>query len=301
MTAPERPTEVRGAPDLAELWRVLPVAVLRYPAGRLPPSMDLASLSDTLRARAWREHCAAAPDCCVELERNCLHVDQGCCRADILFPMQLGGGAQKWRMATLFVRWWPSVEALHLIALGETACAELGWAARCLHERLGFNSPESLAVSRFGDLELRRSVRWHLTFVTPWVVDKNMHRETPVPDAKTVAHELGKSIRARAHKLTALCTHDPVWQRLGGHLAHHIADTLLPEGISVERVRIEAKVISAALQRWRSPVDVHAWTGELTLAVSEPLLPWLSLLAICGGGENADKGFGCVELTPLHR
>ncbi|MCI0356339.1 MAG: hypothetical protein L0099_15070, partial [Acidobacteria bacterium] len=130
MTISERTPEVRGARDLAELWRALPAAALRYPAASLPSGLDVPTLSDTLRARAWREHCTAETlASCAEYGHDCLHADQSRCRADILFPMRLGGGAQKWRMATLFAQWWPSMAVLHLIALGETACGELGWAA----------------------------------------------------------------------------------------------------------------------------------------------------------------------------
>ena len=37
----------------------------------------------------------------------------------------------------------------------------------------------------------------------------------------------------------------------------------------------------------------------MVLRVEPAVLPWLTLIALCGGGENADKGFGGVELLPL--
>jgi len=291
------PPEVRGARDLAALWRTLPAAVLRYRASTPP---DLARLSDTLRARAWREHCAApTPPSCVELGRDCPIANGDCCRADALFPMRLGGGAQKWRMATLFVQWWPSMAALHLIAVGETACREIGWAARCLRERHDLDTPERLAVACFGDLELRKAARWRLRFVTPWVVGKEPVDRISDPDAATIARELCKSMRARAHKLTALCTHDSVWQRLGGHLVHHVADALLP-ALAVEQASIvERPDSSAGSVSNGNTYQELTWSGEATLYAGDALLPWLSLLAVCGGGENADKGKGRVELLPL--
>lgn len=291
-------SEVRGARDLAALWRTLPVAVLRYPASTPP---HLTDLSDTLRARAWREHCAdGTPASCVELRRDCLQANQGRCRADALFPMRLGGGAQKWRMATLFVQWWPSMAMLHLIALGETACAEIDWAARCLRESHGLDAPEPLGLSCLGDLELRGATRWRLRFVTPWVVSKEASTKVRGPDADTVAHELGKSMKARAHKITALCTRETIWQRLGGHLVHHVADALLPTTLDVEDAHIQTpQPAPEASVSNRNTYQELAWGGEVTLRVGEALLPWLSLLAVCGGGENADKGKGRVELLPL--
>jgi hypothetical protein len=214
--------------------------------------------------------------------------------------MRLGGGAQKWRMAALFAQWWPSAGTLHLIALGEAACAEIGWAARCLRDSHGLDAPAPLAVSRFGDLELRGAARWRLRLVTPWVVSKEASAKVCVPDAEAVARELGKSMKARAHKLTALCAREALWQRLGGHLVHHVAEALLPAALVVEEARIQTNLAaSEASVSNRNAYRELTWSGEATLRASEALLPWLSLLAVCGGGENADKGKGRVELLPL--
>ena len=291
-------TEPRGARDLAELWRALPAGVLSYPLAALP---DLAALSDTLRARAWRERCAApAARSCAEQGQDCPLAGTGACRADGLFPMHLGGGAPQWRMATLFLQWWPSHGRLFLIALGEAATAELGWAARCLRERHGLEAAERLPVTRFAELEVRGWRRLRLNFVTPWVVSKGERAADAAPDAATVARELSKAMRARAHKFTALCARDAVWQRLGGHLAHHVADRLLPDALTVERVELCLSPPAPARSRANGQrFEEVGWLGAVTLAVDEAALPWLSLLAVCGGGENADKGRGRVELAPL--
>jgi hypothetical protein len=298
----ERAIGVRGARDLAELWRAQPVAGLRYASPAGPPEQGLAALSDTLRARAWREHCASASAAsCVEQGRACTMAGSGRCRADNLFPMQLGGGAPTWRMATLFVRWRLATQELQLTAIGEFARTELGWAARCLRERHGFAPTAALNEGRFADLELRGAKRWRLLFVTPWIIAKNAgntHDAGYQPRAMTVAHELGKSMRARAHKFTALCSHDATWQRLGAHLAHHVADALLPT-LRVEQVRIEPQRLPLTSKSNAAGFEALAWSGEVVLQVDDALLPWLSLLALCGGGENADKGFGAVELLPL--
>ena len=48
----EGQNEVRGARDLADLWRAMPVGVLRYVMPEAVPMVDPLSLSDALRARA---------------------------------------------------------------------------------------------------------------------------------------------------------------------------------------------------------------------------------------------------------
>ena len=300
MTPSPRPAEVRGARDLVALWRALPAAVLCYPAAAWPPGRGLSALGDTLRARTWREHCAApALLSCVDLGHSCTCPEPGQCRADALFPMNLGGGAPSWRMATLAVQWRPALGQLRLLALGEPACGMLGWAARCLHEQQGLDGGQPLAVASFADLEVRGASRWHLTFVTPWLVRKNPRAGIATPDADAVAHELRKAIRIRAHKLTALCAREATWQRMGAHLAHHVAEALLSGGFAVEEARVEAQPLHLASRGNAARFQALSWHGEALLRVDEEVLPWLSLLAVCGGGENADKGFGGVELDPL--
>ena len=300
MTPPVRPAEVRGARDLVTLWRALPVGALSYPAAALPSGLGLSALSDTLRARAWRDHCAApASESCADLGRSCTRSDTVRCRADALFPMKIGGGAPAWRMATLAVQWRPALAQLRVIALGETARGMLGWAARCLHQYHGLVGAEPLGIATLGDLELTGATRWRLTFLTPWLVGKNPREAVATPDAATVAYELHKAIRIRAHKVTALCAGDETWQRLGGHLAHHVAGLLLPGGLAVEGVRVESQPLELKSQGNASRFQAITWSGEAVLRVDADVLPWLSLIAICGGGENADKGFGGVELVPL--
>ncbi|WP_295447110.1 hypothetical protein [uncultured Thiodictyon sp.] len=299
MGRPEHIPEVRGARDLAALWRDLPAGVLRYPAGALPPGLGLTVLSDTLRSRAWLEHCAAGVDqICAKSGHSCAQPD-GRCRADALFPVNIGGGALKWRMATLSVQWRPTLGELRLVALGATARRALGWAARCLRERHRLNGARPLAVATLADLELTGATRWHLAFVTPWLVRKNARSAILSPDAAAVAHELCKAMRTRAHKLTALCAQEGVWQRLGGHLAHHVADALLPKGLRVEQVDIEATPLAMGSRGNACVFESLTWSGHAILSVDAAVLPWLSLLATCGGGENADKGFGGIELIPL--
>lgn len=300
MSRSEHRGEVRGARDLVALWRALPAAALSYPASALPPGLGLSALSGTLRAAAWRDHCAAAtPASCAESLGICTLADSGQCRADVLFPMKLGGGIPSWRMATLSVQWRPTLQELRLIALGETGCGMLGWAARCLRDRHRIEGAEPIGAATLADLELRGGARWHLDFVTPWLVAKNAGGRPVDPDAAAVSHEIRKAMRTRAHKLTALCARESVWQRLGGHLAHHVADCLLPEGFFVEDAHVEARPLRLASRGNKSEFEAQQWSGCATLWLDETVLPWLSLVAICGGGENPDKGFGGIELTPL--
>jgi hypothetical protein len=294
----ERRREIRGVRDLAELWRALPAAALAYPATACPPHLGLAALSDTLRARAWREHCASpVPESCADRGRDC--ECSGHCRADALFPVRIGGGAPSWRMATLFVQSRPALEQLRLVALGAAACASLGWAARCLRERHGLDGAMSLAVATLADLELAGATRWELTFVTPWLVGKGRPSVEAPPDAETVAHELRKALRLRAHKLTALCFGETLAQRLAAHLAHHVALALLPEGLVVEQADVEIVPLTLASRGNGESFAALTWSGRAILRADPAVLPWLSLIAVCGGGENADKGFGGVDLTPL--
>jgi hypothetical protein len=300
MTRTDRPPEVRGARDLVALWRALPAAGLRYPAAALPPGLGLSDLSGILRARAWREHCAAAaPASCAETGRTCMHGDTGRCRADVLFPFRVGGGTPQWRMATLSVQWQPGLGELRLMALGETACGALDWAARCLREHHGLRGAQPLGVATLADLEVRGATRWRLTFVTPWLVGKNPGVVTERPDAATVAHEVRKAMRVRAHKVTALCAREAIWQRLGSHLALRVADELLPRGLTVEHAEVDATPLAMASQGNAGAFTALTWSGHAMLGVAAEVLPWLSLIATCGGGENADKGFGGIELTPL--
>lgn len=301
MGQPDSPRPVRGAADLAALWRGLPVRALGFPAAALPTEEGLAGLGNRLRALAWRELCAApTPGSCVDAGRGCRHADQGRCRADVLFPLAVGGGAASWRMATLFLQWRPSLEQLRLLALGDVACDLLGWAARGLRDAFGLEQAEILPISSLADIELRRASRWRLSFVTPWLVHKQRWTASLAsPDGSSVAFELAKAMRIRGHKLSALCATEPTWQRLAGHLAHHVADALLPGALDVEQVAIEGAPMRLRSSGNGAEFDSLSWSGFVTLRVEEAVLPWLTLLAVCGGGENADKGFGGVELMPL--
>lgn len=293
------PTEIRGARDLVELWRDLPLGMLAYPRASGPPDLGLAVLSDTLRARAWREHCTAAEvQSCAERGQNCRHPQH--CRADALFPVALGGGAPSWRMASLFIHDRPRLEQQHLIALGATACDALGWAARVLRDHHGLCQTQPLPVTRLAEVELSGARHWQLNLVTPWLVSKGRAADDhQPPEVKTLAHELRKAMRLRAHKLTALCLHDPRAQRLAAHLAHHVAEALLPQAVQVEQAEIHPEPLALASRGNGARFTATTWTGWARLRVEPDAWPWLTLIALCGGGENADKGFGGIEVQPL--
>lgn len=301
---PEERAEVRGARDLVALWRRLPAAVLRYPMRKLPEELGLAALCNELRACAWRERCAAAQaPACADVPQRCAQADRGICRADVLFPASVGGGALAWRMATLFPQWRPRVGELRLVALGEVACDELRWASARLAAWSGLRRAGRAAAQCFADLELTGATRWRVEVVTPWVVDKARGARSPVAgkclSRDDVAHELRKSMAARAHKLTALCARDPLLQRIGGHLARYASEPLLAREFGVVEAEVEPlRLPGEHLGRRGKPYDVLAWTGAVVVEASDAALPWLTLLDLCGGGENADKGFGSVEIRP---
>lgn len=291
-------SDTRGARDLADLWRALPAAVLVYPAAAWRLERGLNVLSDTLRAHAWRDHCAAFElDSCADRGCGCVH--PGRCVADGLFPMKIGGGTPSWRMATLFVHWLPTQSQLRLLALGEVGCRALGWAARCLQREQGLTNATPLAAATLADFALPVAERWQLTFVTPWLVSKGTAATNTPPDAAAIAYELNKALRLRAYKLTALCLMAQPTQRLVAHLTHYVADALLPTGLGVEEADVVATPLALASQGNRARFVAMTWSGQVILQVSPMVLPWLNILALCGGGENADKGFGGIELTPL--
>ena len=154
---------------------------------------------------------------------------------------------------------------------------------------------------------MRGGPRWRFRFVTPWIVSKErrggraLEGEEAGVDTPAVARELAKSLTARAHKFTALSARETVWQRVGGHFAHYVADALLPGGFRIENVSITRNPIRLSSAGNAKIFSALTWEGEVTLVISEPLLPWFSLLALCGGGENAGKGFGGVELIPISK
>jgi len=288
--------EPHGARDLVALWRNLPVNIVRYRMPTLPAELALSSLADHLRSRAWRERCLPGKEkACADAKENCPFVDSDRCRADQLFPMYLGGGAPNWRMATLFVQWLRQAEELRLIAIGEAACAELAWAASCLGERFRLPVAQSSPVRTFADVMLAGAGNWRMEFITPWLAAKNTARRTPTH--AFILEQLINSMRVRAHKFTALCAHEAIWQRLGAHLAHHIGNAL-PAMLRIEQASIEPEPPRRYASKGNGGhFEGLALVGEVVLRVAPPALPWLSLLALCGGGENADKGFGVVEIT----
>lgn len=297
-------SEVRGARDLVALWSELPAATLIHPLQQLPAGLGLLEIGNGLRASAWRERCAAGrAESCVDRLVPCMHANTGGCRADVLVPVHPGGGAPQWRMATLTVQWRPAAEELRLLAVGRVACEELTWAAHVLAARHGLASAKETSVRRLGDLMPGEGRAWQLNLGTPWLVSK--FAEAPgrqscsVPSAEDVARKLHESLCARAHKLTALCTGEPLWQRIGGHLARYASEAVLARGLAVRRTRLVAVRIDGKRIGRGKPYDGLAWAGEVELEVDEPVLPWLALLDAFGVGENTDKGFGQVELLPL--
>jgi hypothetical protein len=303
MTEPE--TRVRGARDIAELWREVPVGVLRYPMRALPDGLLTTAIGDELRARAWRERCAAARGAaCADVRTPCAQAGRGSCRADILYPAYPGGGAPSHRMATLFVHWRPRARALWLSALGEVARDELRWAGARLAAAFELPNPEWLPVDRFSDLELAGHRRWRIEITSPWMIGKatrakRQRERDRAPSRDDVDRELRKSIVARAHKLTALALRGPHAQRIGAHLAHYAGEALL--GCALATLEVHIKTLRLPAQRLGSNKEYEAlaWTGTMVVDVAPSALAWLTLLGLCGGGDNPDKGFGSVEITPM--
>jgi len=298
----------RGAADLVERWAALPAGVARWTLPELPPDLALGALSDTLRGLAWREHCRAAAlggrsPACADAGTACQGGPGQRCLADTLFPLGVGGGIPAWRMATMFVRWLPAARELRLLALGEAAVPALDWAQQVLQRKHGLQPPQSVRVLPLGELFLPVRRRWQLSFITPWVAGKAAVGAEPTAraaaDAQGLHHELFEAMVSRAHKLTALSCRDADAQRLGGHLAHYVGRALLPGAVRVLNADLHPEDLPGSSRGNRQAFTYRAWVGSADLDVSQAALPWLSLLALCGGGANADKGFGAVEFTPV--
>lgn len=293
--------EPRGYQDLMLLWEPLPLAALHFQLSAPP---DLIALSEALRGAVWRQHCASELFVCVERGEHCRFASQNNCRADRLIPCYLGGGAPSWRMATLYLHWQPDPQRLMVLGLGRNASADLEWTAQWLRDHYGLIT-ESMhwPVSRWADFRLPENKRWHLRFITPWLVQKHGPRVKHSPQNPTPNHlaaELIDSMKRRALKLTALCVQDAMMQRLAGHLAYHIANALLlPEHLRVESAALTARRLQEASKGNNNRFSGVSWHGEAVLQVNPLILPWLTLLMLCGGGQNADKGYGRLALLPL--
>lgn len=303
MTRPRNPQpEVRGARDLVALWDLLPVAEAIFPLEALPPATGTLSISNRLRADAWREHCArAGGEPCIERSQPCQRAQS--CVADQLFPVHPGGGAPQWRMSTLFARWRPRARALRILAVGRTAVRALDWASAIVQERLRTGPPQAGAARWFGDLVPARPGRWRLEMVTPWLVGKSREHEVTAaeraPDPEAVAALLSETLTVRALKISALCSTDAVRQRLYGHLSRYVSQAVLERHVVLRRAELVATTIPAEALGDGKPYAGHAWAGWIELGVDEAALPWIALASAFGLGENADKGFGQAELVPV--
>lgn len=299
---------VRGAADLVRCWAELEVGVAEWPMPQLPPGLALGALSNTLRSRAWRDHCASAlgcpgMGCCVDVGTPCRGTASDRCTGDTLFPVSVGRGVPAWRMATVFLHWHAHAGILRLLLLGPVSADQLDWACATLSQRHGLAAPLRRRRVQLGELFLPVARRWRLAVVTPWVAAK-VSASAPIaddgaPDAAALKRELITAMTSRAHKLTALSCRDMTAQRLGGHLAHHVAEQLLPGAVHIQRADLQSCLLPAESAGNGHRFAMLAWVGQADLLVHSEALPWLSLLNLCGGGAQSDKGFGAVELIPV--
>jgi hypothetical protein len=269
-----------------------------YPLPAAGRALFLSDVIDKLRGLAWREHCAratAGEACCIEAGDNCRFMDKASCRADMLFPAALGGGAKPWRMATLFVHYLPKRGAVRLLALGPLAAESVRWADGCLREHFGLTGGVDGNACCLGDLQLPPAGEWTVHFVTPWRVNKHVRQTGTVPSKELIEEELRKALRIRAHKVSALSAGDMALQRFASHLAHHLA-AAAGSSLRVETADILQQELPQTSRGNGKEFDVTAWTGMATVTSPHDLSPWLTLLHLCGGGENPDKGFGGVEV-----
>lgn len=208
-------------------------------------------------------------------------------------------------MSTLSAVPWPSARVLHVVAVGKPALACKTWIEECMVQEFDLRGAVHVPISQLGNLQLPRASHWRMGIGSPWRVEKSgTQANAPVVPARPatpmeVHAQLINSMRVQAHKVSALCSPDPTMQRMLGHLSHHVSDALLARGLSVHRCGIVADHVEEVSKSNGKRYKVLRWTnGEAELEVDAEILPWLSLIALFGGGENTGKGFGRVELIP---
>lgn len=298
---PEAPgREIRGAAELAAWWSRVPIGVLKFEVDA-PPAEDWPiGLAGRLRHLIWRQCCAEPGQACADRKISCRAPDG--CRADRAIPVRIGGGAPSWRMAAIMLRWLPSLNELALVGLGAHAIEELAWLGRWLESEraLTLVSADRTSLDR---LLPAHAGRWTLRLVTPWLAGKHgggARADGGAPDEATVATKLADSVLARGHKFTSLALAGNPAQALGSHLAHHVGRQILMQALRIAAVRLAAPAGPLWLESRSNGQRFtgQAWVGEFDLDVDPPGLPWLALLALCGVGENADEGYGGLELAP---
>lgn len=292
---------------LSSLWLDLPASLVRFRVPDATDPFDLGILSDTLRRQAWRQRCSRASTLpCVDLARPCLHPNSSLCRADALFPMFVGGGSPKWRTATLRLQWWPGARELRLVALGDAAIRELGWAVRTLHEQHGLLGSADPGVQCVGDLGPAVGTRWRLTTATPWVFAKEAvvpsaaPHATQAPSPASIAEQLCRDMALRGRRMVALCTTDLRWQRIGGELAMTLAQASLGDSLKILRCELVQDVCEPKSSGGNGGQYARvSWSGYVDAISEEWAAPWVGLLALLSVGQAGDKGSGAVELHRL--
>ena len=297
--------KIRGAEELASHWAGVPVA---RGALVVPPGLTFAAVLDAvavLKHALLGERCAHAGEVCAD--RNLACRQPALCTAHALQP-GWHGGARSWMMATLGLRWLPQAGRMQISAWGHRAIPELGWAMRRLRERTGWALAETWSGT-FGDTVRAEPGLYRLTFLTPPMLGK---RGVPFQGEPTVAPEAMQAVvqatlSARSHKLSGLIDANAGGQRLAGHLARRVARDIAGDGLRLVSLEVTACLVEAAsASTRRGPAgegapgagrfEALSCDGSLLLEVQPDALPWLSLLAEFGVGENTDEGFGMVEV-----
>ncbi len=297
-----RPT--MGNEDLLRLCDRVALYRLSWPVANVSWA-DIIETSGRLRARLWRQYCAATgvtTRSCIEAGHPCLAPAH--CLAERWMPNPATTGAARWRMATVFLRLDPLAGELVLWALGELNTAERDALAATMRPWVGEQACH-YRVGQLGTLAPAVPGRYRLRLTTPWVLDKVSPRRVS-PTIGDFAVRLRSSIEQRMHKFAALACQCPgvigmpeEIGRLIGFTARYVAQNLLAHDLQVESSDLELQAFGIPSRSTGRVVPYCVVTGDVIVQVGIQALPWLALLSIVGGGKAPDKGFGGIALETL--
>ena len=289
-----------GYPELLRLCDRVPVHRISWPAPCLEWA-DVIEMAGKLRARLWRQHCAARHGnipSCIDRKLRCQEPEH--CLADRWLPDATTTRTASWRMATTFIRLDPPSGELVLWVLGNLNSAECESLVGAMRPWVG-EQPCRHKTGKLSEFAPVACDRYRMELTTPWVFAKKSPATEVPPAIGDFAIRLRDSAVPRMHKFVALTCQFPQAglpeeiARLVCFASQYVSRHVLERDLSVETTNLQ-------LQGYRVPSGsngklVPHWivTGEVVISIKKHALPWLALFAMVGGGKAADKGFGGVS------
>ena len=290
-------SQVLGNEDLRILCNRL---VLHRFAWKLPNPggwADIYEMSGRLRARIWRQHCAAGMGAgsCIEQRQPCRCPAE--CLAQRWLPDSDTTGGASWRMPALYLRHDPVAGEWVLWLLGECNTAERNAVLEIMRAWVGQHSVNHRS-GKLDSFAPGGAGCYQLSLSTPWVVQKSSASDQP--SEAEFAASLHVSLAQRMKTFAVLALHslpeppaDEV-SRLVGFAARYVAQGLTPAAFQLDACELAWEGFMAP-SRSNGKLVPHVVAGVdslITVQVAAQALPWLTLLAIAGGGKATGKGFG---------